>query len=395
MSTFTLSVRVLGQATSLTEYGILCLLAVFPGAMLSTKIGDIIDRYKVKNVFMWSNCVLAVGSAIIFYLIYYETLPKAVIYLAAVVFSILNACVYIGFSHAIPGMVKEEKLSVVNGLGMVANALNAIIVPALCGFILGVLLYDDYSVLAICVTLHISGLLLALVSTSVSSDPSHNNQFGNILTLAFHFHRQRPKFTLMILLCAMLNFALGTFQAIVTPLVLRSYGVDTLGLILSLASTGAICGSILVTVKKNLNVRICMQAPPLLVGLMLIIMGIYPTQSVIMVCSFILVGSIPLTLTSSLTHYQKHVDHNILGKILGFRRMFVASALSLALLLGPLLVDYLITPFTPQYCDANFLLPVIGQCEAIMPFRLVCIVFGIMLIWVMLGIRKEIVRHFN
>jgi MFS family permease len=188
--------------------------------------------------------------------------------------------------------------------------------------------------------------------------------------------KQRPGLLGLLILFASVNFALGFFSALFTPLILSFSTADVLGSTLSVGGIGMVVGSLVMSAwggsKRKIN---SLMGAMFVGGLTLSLAGVRANPWLIGAAAFSFFVGMPIANGSSQAIWQAKVAPDVQGRVFATRSMIATVATPLAYILAGPLADNV---FEPLMSTEGALAGSVGTLIGVGPGRGIGLIFIIM-----------------
>jgi hypothetical protein len=260
------------------------------------------------------------------------------------------------------------------------QAVAQILAPALAAIMVGMIglhgaiLIDVGSYLVAILT-----LLLVRIPRPETSDEGRRSR-GSLVNESLYGWRYiaaRPGLLSLLLFFAVTNFVIGVVMVLMTPMVLSFATSNALGAVLSIAGTGMLVGSIVMSVWGGPRRQVYgVLGAALLMSVCIILAGLRPSTTLIAAAAFGGFFCFPIVAASSQAIWQSKVAPDLQGRVFAIRRMIAWSTLPLAYLVAGPLADRI---FNPLLLHDGPLAGSMGHMIGVGPGR------GIGLVFIILG----------
>jgi MFS family permease len=378
---FALGVYVYQETGSVTQLGLVLLANTLPSLLLAPIAGVLVDRWDRRRVMILSDTGAGLATLGIFLLLLTGSLQIWHIYLAGALSSVFGIFQGPAFMASTTLLVPKQHYGRAAGLTQLGYAIGHILSPALAGFLIltieiqGVILIDFITYLFAITT---------LILIRIPQPPSHappESEESSIFRDAIYglsYLRARSGLLGMLLLFAFVNFTLGLYSALYTPLILSFSTADVLGTILSVSGIGMLIGSLVMSVWGGSKVKIhSLLVSIFLAGIVLSFTGVGINPWIIGASAFLFMFFVPIANSSSQAIWQVKVAADIQGRVFATRRMLASAASPLAYILAGPLADRV---FEPLLNEGGVLAGSVGRVIGVGPGR------GIGLMFILIGI---------
>jgi DHA3 family macrolide efflux protein-like MFS transporter len=346
LTAFALGIWVYQTYHSVTQFGLVLLLATAPTIFLSPLAGALADRWNRRNLMLASDIGAAIGPLGAALLYWTGHLEAWHVYAATALTSVCTTFRWPAYSAAIPQLVPKDELNRANGMVQTSFSVSELVAPLIAGSLLlglvgltGVLLVDFATFLVGIVT-----LVMARVpdlATAREAEPSLWRDAG----YGWVYLRARQGLLSLLFFFALTNLNLGFLQELITPLVLSFSSERALGVIATISGTGMLFGGLLMASGKGPRRLVrAILIGTLLQGVVLMFSGLRPSAVLITAAGFAFLFFFPISTTCSQTLWQRKVAPEVQGRVFAMRQMIAMSSLPVAYLVGGPLSDRLFTP---------------------------------------------------
>lgn len=385
LTSFALGVWVFERTGSPTLFAYIGLFAVLPRVVFSPVAGALIDRLDRRKVMILADAGAGVSTLFVALMLFTGRLELWHIYLSAAASSLCGTFQWPAYSAAVTQLVPSKHLGRANGMNQFGRAAAEIFSPLLAGVLV--------------LTIHLEGVILidvatflfAMLTLSLVRFPRLENQpVGNSLAgfredLVFggqYIFARKGLLNLMFFEIAV-NFIWGMVGALLVPMILSYTTSDQLGAVITIAGTGMLTGSLVMTgwggPKRRIHGVLYFE---LLSGVCFMLMGLRPVFWLTALGAFGAHVTIALVFGSNQTLWQTKIAPESQGRVFAARQMFASLAAPLAYILAGPLAEQV---FDPWMVSGNSLSAQLGQVIGQGAGR------GIGLMFVLMGAAKMIV----
>jgi MFS family permease len=382
LTEFALGVWVYRNSGSATDYAIVAFFIVLPHIVLSPLAGALVDRWDRRWAMVVSDTGSALCTLVMATLLWSGQLQVWQVYLGVLFSSAFAAIQVPAYTALITEMVPRRHLGRANGMAELAWAAGQVIAPLAAGVLMaiisvyGVMLLDAVTFLIGVVT--VVAVPVRVVPRLIEREDTSRASLRKELGYGWAFIAGRPGLMALVLFFFFVNFSMGVFNALFTPLVLSFTSTEVLGTLLSVGSVGLILGGVVMSVWGGPRQRIhgILGMAPVF-GLGLILLGARPWPVLIAVVGFVFFATHPIINGSDHAIWQTKVPLGAQGRVFATRRAIEnASALVAYLVAGPL-ADHV---FEPLMAVGGPLESTVGEVLGTGPGR------GIGLLFVLMGL---------
>ena len=348
LTEFALAVWVFQKTASITQFALIFLLFYLPNIIISPLTGILIDRWNRRYCMILSDLIAGITSFVIMVLVVQQQLEVWHIYLAIIILSLVNGLQLPAYTTSIAQLVDKENLTRANGMVQVATAIVKIITPAIAGFLSGII--------------HLKGILLIDLSTFIFAmitlfrvrfpkfkpAKSKKIRFSNLLKetlFSWNYIARRSNLVKLLIFVAITYFTFSMSEVLFWAFILSFSSSKELGLLLSIGGCGMLLGSLLITIRKGLILRI--QGILFSVQLQGILLIMFSLKTSIVTAAVGIFGYLfvqPIIVSCNLSIWQSKIPFNLQGRVFALQQILERSlAIFAYLIIGPL-VDYLFEP---------------------------------------------------
>lgn len=325
MTAFALGVWVYQRTGSATLFAWIAAAATLPAIVLSPLVGALVDRHDRRRMMIVGDTGAAVATVTLLALLVTDSLAVWHVYPIAAVAATFNAFQYPAFSAATTLLVDRRQLGRAAGLGQVGESAAQILAPLLAGLVVvalglaGVVVFDLATFAVAVVT-----LLLVRVPAPPPAEEDRRPRPSLLreAILGWTFIRERPGLLALLAWFALLNFAVPLGMVLATPLVLSFTDAARLGVVLAVASAGALAGGVLMSAwgGPRKRIRAILGSGPL-VAAGFLLAGLRPSVTMIAAGLFLVLLAMPVVGASSQAIWQSKVPPALQGRVFAVRRM--------------------------------------------------------------------------
>jgi MFS transporter, DHA3 family, macrolide efflux protein len=276
------------------------------------------------------------------------------------------------FSATIPLVVDEERLGNANAIVQMGQGLAQLLAPPAAGILLAlgglptIIVLDGATFL-------ISAALLSTVAIGRPVESEDGEALGTEFREGLRFLRSRSGLFHLMVLFSVSNFLLGMVEVLAAPMILEVTGPTTLGIVLALAGSGMLVGSIVMSTWKGPRALaraalVAMVAQ----GLCVVALGLRPNLVLIAAAGFGIFLAIPVDQTCTLTLFQKKVPQELQGRVFSLSTMLASVSVPFGYLLAGPLADGV---FEPLLARDGALADSVGSIIGVGPGRGIAFLF--------------------
>ncbi len=379
LSEFALGLWVYQRTASVTQFAFVFLFKVLPTLVLSPLAGVLVDRWDRRWTMILSDAGAALSTLAIALLFFTNRLEIWHVCVAAAISSAFGAFQAPAYLATMSLLVPRKEIGRANGMAQVAQAASEILAPALAGVLVvtiqirGVILIDFATFLFAVLTLLVVRLpRLDHQPRSRVAEPSVLHE----LAYGWTYITSRPGLVGLLAFFAVIYFLGGMIGALIVPMILDFASADTLGVVLSVAGSGLLIGSVALSAWGGPRQRIQgMLGFALPFGLCLLLMGVRASAPLIALSALGAHFAIPFVSGLNQAIWQSKVAPQVQGRVFATRQMIVRAAQPLAFLIAGPLADRV---FEPLLTPTGLLAGSVGQLIGVGKGRGIGLLFVIM-----------------
>jgi DHA3 family macrolide efflux protein-like MFS transporter len=345
---FGLGVWVYEHTGSVTQFAVTILATALPSLVVAPLAGAFVDRHDRRTLMITADVGAGLCTMLLALLFITGQLRLWNICAIMAVVSILNVLRNLAFSTLITLLVPKESFGKANGRVQLGPAAAQIASPLLAGALLGVvglpgLLLIDFTTF----TFALGTLLAAHVPRPV---PGPRRE-GGLKALAreaaygWSYIAERPGLMRLLAFFAVFNFNVAFSVVLFTPLLLSITSVGVVGVVASVAGSGLLLGSILMSFWGGPKRRVHgILGFGLVVALGMMAAGAGPSVPLIAAANFAILFSAPIVNGCSQALWQSKTAPDVQGRVFAVRMMVAWSTTPLAYLVAGPLSDKVLGP---------------------------------------------------
>jgi DHA3 family macrolide efflux protein-like MFS transporter len=382
LSGFALGLWVYQRTGSVTQFALISLSVVLPTLLLSPLAGALVDRWDRRWVMILSDAGAGLSTLMVAFLLLSGHLEVWHIYLAAAVSSAFGAFQSPAYLAVIGLLVPKQHLGRTGGMVQIGQAVSDILAPALAGLLVmtiqiwGVILIDFATFAFAVFTL----LWVRVPRPEIVADETiTNNSLLHEVAQGWTYIVARPGLLGLLVYLAVVNSFLGGMVGpLITPMVLSFASTSVLGVVISVAGSGMLIGSLVMSTWGGPKRRIAgVLGFELIAGLFILLIGLRPSALLVAAGAFGAHFAIPFVRGANLAIWQSKVTPHLQGRVFAAQRMIVSSATPLAFIAAGPLADGV---FDPLLAEGGLLAASVGPVVGVGAGR------GIGLLFIVLGI---------
>jgi MFS family permease len=358
MTSFALSLWVYQQSGSITQFALINVFAILPHLLLSPLAGAVIDRSSRRLILILSDSLAACSTIFLAVLFFTDQIAIWHIFLAVSLNAAAGSFQWPAFMASMTLLVSKGQLGRANGMLQFNRAAAEIFSPMLAGVLIsqinifGILMIDLATFLAAVITLSMARIPQPI--RQVREKPVPRNTFWQDCKSGFHFIHGQSGLRWLVGFTALSNFFWGMVGALLVPMILEFAAPDQVGLILSTAGVGLLCGSLLMSSwggsQRKIKGALIFEA---LSAVGFILMGARPWVWMIAAGAFCAHFTIAIVQGSVMAIWQLKVPAEAQGRVFAAQQMITRSMAPLALLCAGPLADGVIKPLLSSTPNLN------------------------------------------
>jgi len=340
LTSFSLGVWVFERTGSPTQFALIGLFAVLPRVVFSPIAGAFVDRLDRRKVMILADAGAGLSTLFIAALLFGDRLELWQIYLAAAISSFFGTFQWPAYTATVTQLVPKKHLGRANGMNQFGRAAAEIFAPLLAGVLVltiqleGVILIDVATFIFAMLTL----FLVRFPRLKIEPPKDKLATFKADLAFGWKYIVARKGLLNLLFFQSTVNFIWGMLGALIVPMILSFTTSDKLGSIITIAGTGLLTGSLLMTVWGGPKRRIIgILFFEMLSGFCFVLMGLRPEFFLVALGAFGAHITIAIVFGSNQALWQTKVEPENQGRVFATQQMFASIAAPLAYLLaGPL-----------------------------------------------------------
>ncbi|NDJ78610.1 MAG: MFS transporter [Chloroflexi bacterium] len=362
LTMFALGVWVYEQSEAVTPYALVWLAASLPQVLLAPVAGALVDRWDRRWVMILSDCGAGLSTLAIALLLFAGDLSTGPIYAAVLIAALFSVFQWPAYSAATTLLVPKEHYARASGMVEMAQGIGMLVAPLIAGLLmklagLKLVLLIDFTTFAFAV-----GTLLVVrfpQPTASAEGEKARKSLWRELIFGWSYVAARRGLLALLVLFAVNNLFTGIATAVVVPMLLAFTSEATLGTVMTLGSSGAIVGSIVIGVWGGPQRRVRgVMGFGVLFGLGMMLMGLRPSAVLITLALGLMMGCMPIISACSQAIWQSKVEPDVQGRVFAVRSMISSASLPVAYLVAGPLADVV---FEPLLVDGGVLADSVGR----------------------------------
>lgn len=378
---FALGVWIFQQTGSATQYGLMILAVSLPGILLSPMAGVLVDRWDRRWTMILSDTGAGLCTVLIWWLLVSNHIVLWQIYVILALSSIFSALQWPAYSASTTVLVPKSHFGRATGMIQLGEGIAQVIAPAIAGTLLAILhiegvIFIDFATFLFAVFT----LLLVRIPKppKTQEGEASKGSFWQEVAYGWRFIRTRPGLLGMLLFFAGVNLTEGIVIVLIVPLVLGFADEITLGIVMSVAGSGALVGAVAMSIwgePKKLVTQGVLGAT-MVRGIILLFGGLKPNAVLVAAAAFVFLFSFQIMIASSQVLWMRKVPPDVQGRVFATRRMIAWISTPIAYLIAGPLADAI---FEPLLKANGYLAPTVGKIIGVGPGR------GIGFLFIVLG----------
>ena len=304
MTGFALGVWIYQQTGSATSFALTLLFNMLPKALVAPFAGIIADRYDRRKIMITTDIIAGFATMISAVLFLTGNLSIGHIYLLTAVNASASALQSPAFGAAVTQLVPKDQFGRANGLLQLGEGIGLVLAPVMAGVLIGlfglgsVLLFDMVTFLFV-----VSILILVRfpeIHQAKGQIKESKDTWIYQLCQAVKYLWVRPGLLGLVLVFTLVNFFVGTAEAVLTPMVLSFTTPENLGLILTTGGVGMLIGSLLVSFYGDHQRKIyAVFGAYALLGVSVLVAGLRSSVALVGTAVFLAFFFLPTVMSSS------------------------------------------------------------------------------------------------
>ncbi len=366
---FGLSIWVFLETGSVTSLAMVLLASNLPRILLSPVAGALVDRWDRRWAMILSDAGSGVGTIIIFVLFLNDAASITALIVVGAFSSVFQAFQWPAYQASISLLVPKESYQRASGMVQMAEAISQLIAPLLAAVaivglgVTGLVLID-----VVTFTFAIVTLLVVRFPRPPKSEVGEESK-GSLwqeTLFGFKYIFARHGLFALLMFFAAVNFAFGFLGPMLIAFMLSVGSETTLGLTVTIGSTGMLVGSIVAATWAEAEHKVKgILLASMVLGTVMITMG-WTTSLVIIVASmWIGMFSVPILGAMSQAIWMVKVEPDVQGRVFAVRGMLAQLTSPLALLVAGPLADRVFVPLMTESSGlGDFLQSLMGSGTA-------------------------------
>jgi len=348
LTKFALGVWVYERTGSVTQFALISVFARLPAILLFPVAGALIDRWNRRWAMILSDSGAGLSTVAVALLLVTGRLEIWHIYLAVAVSSAFSAFQWPAYTAATTLLVPKQQMGRASGMIQLGEAAAQFLSPMLAAGLLSVIKLQGIILADFATFLFSLATLLSIRFPDAKTNTVREAGAQSLqreIAYGWTYITARPGLLGLLIFIAVSNLALGIAQVLFAPLILSFASVTVLGTVQSIACSGMVVGSILMTVWGGPKRRMYgVLGFELLLGLGIFLLGLRASIPLIIVAGFGAYFSVAIFLACTQAIWQTKVAPEVQGRVFAVRRAIGWSSYPLAALVAGPLADRIFEP---------------------------------------------------
>jgi MFS family permease len=390
VSRLALGIWLFQRTGAVTDFALVALCDALPVLLLLPFTGVVADRYDRRRVMLWADSAAALCTLGMAGLLLSGHFQPWHLYLTVIAGASASALQSPAWSAAISQLVPPARLSRAVGMVQVSEGMTDILAPTLAGGLLAVggmmaaLVFDFASFLAG------MGLLLLVRFPAVPRAEAEGRPgpAWREAVRGWEYVAARRGLVGLLALSSLVTVILCAMEVLVPPMLLAHTSPAVMGMVMSVAGVGALCGSVAMSTWSGPRRKMDgVLGAGALMGLALMGAGLGGSVAVMAVAGWVAMFCMPVVWSCAHAVWQLQIPAELQGRAFGLRRMVgEATAVVVFFGAGPL-VDRVLEPLlAPRGVLAGRVGSVLGVSRGV---GLLLFLLGLSLLTVMAVVRAR------
>ena len=348
LSGFALGVYLFQLTGAATQLALSMVAGSVPHLLLLPFAGTLVDRWDRRTVLILSDSGAALVTLGLWALLATGSLQVWHVYAGNAISSALAAFqrpAYMGLPSL---LVPSEQYGRVSGMMQLAEAASQIVAPLIAGFLVLAIHVQGVFLVDLGTFLFAMAMFLFVRIPNPAEAQGSGVQRPSLLreaSFGWRYVMARRGLLGMVTLFAIVNFSLGFYSALFTPLVLSHHGTEVLGTLFSLSGVAMLVGSLVMSVWGGTRRKIYTMAAGIsLASLGIALAGLRPGVLTIGAGNMLLFVAVPFANAASQAIWLAKVPSEVQGRVFAVRMMIASAITPLAYLLAGPLADRVAEP---------------------------------------------------
>ncbi|MEM1205715.1 MAG: MFS transporter [Acidobacteriota bacterium] len=370
LTNFALSIWVLRQTESVTQYTIIAVIAALPAFFAAPLAGALVDRWDRRTVLIVTDLAAGLTTLAIASLYYFDMLQIWHIYLSVIINAFFATFQGPAFIASLTMIVPRSQFGRVNGLLQFGQAGTTIAAPALGGLLYltiglwGVMLIDVVSFVF---------AVVSLLLVKIPNPPKRPRPAGERPSLfkeaaqGWLFIKERPALLHLLLYFAAINLVTSMCGIAIVPMVLRMSSEAGAGTVMGAVGVGMLIGASYMTATGGPKLKINgVLGGGFLFTFFIILAAIKPWVALVAVAVVLWHANIPIINGCSTVIWQTKTPPELQGRVFAMRGMIARFTVPIGDFSAGPLSDFV---FEPAMAEGGALAPIFGPIIGTGPGR--------------------------
>jgi DHA3 family macrolide efflux protein-like MFS transporter len=347
LSSFALGVYIYNRSGHATQLALSMVAASVPNLLLLPFAGALVDRWDRRRVLVLSDTGAALVTLTLWVLLATGRLDVWQVYVGNAVSSALGAFQRPAYMAVPSLLVPKEQFGRVGGLMQLSEAASVVVAPLAAGFLIAAIRIEGVFLVDFVTFLFAVATLLAVRIPNPDQQPGAADRSSLLREAAsgWVYLRVRQGLLGMLTLFAIVNFALGFYSALFTPLVLSRFGAEALGSLLSVSGLAMLAGSVAMSAWGGSRRKIYTVLGAIsLSGLGMGVVGLRPNVLLMGAGNLFFFAMVPIANAASQAIWLAKVAPEVQGRVFAARMMIGSAITPLAYLAAGPLADRVAEP---------------------------------------------------
>lgn len=361
MTSFGIGAYIFEKTDSAFIKSMISLVAFLPTIIAGPFAGALADRFDRRKLMVLGDGLSTIGILLVLYAIYFADsniyLIGAGVFLSALFSSIIEPAT----KATVSDMLDKEDYTKASGLLQLAESARFLVAPVLCAIIMArgglgaVLLFD---ILTIFTTVG-AVLYIAKGLTRSGNDSANKLADKQSLRQGFEGINNNAGIRMLVLFMIVLTFMVGTIQELSTPLVLSFSKLETLSLMITIASLGMVVSSIFIGALEMKGSKIVIfSVAAFAAGLAMVGFGALENILSLTLFGFLFFATLPFMNSIADFFVRVNIPNNLHGRVFGIIGTVSQLGYLLAFALSGVLSDFV---FRPLLIEGGALAGTVGR----------------------------------
>jgi DHA3 family macrolide efflux protein-like MFS transporter len=363
---FGLSIWVFLETGSVTSLAMVLLASSLPRILMSPVAGALVDRWDRRWAMILSDAGSGIGTIVIFILFLNDSASVTALVVVGAFSSVFQAFQWPAYLASITLLVRKENYQRASGMVQMAEAISQLVSPLLAAVaivwlgVTGLVLID-----VITFSFAIVTLLVVRFPRPPKSDIGEESK-GSLWTetlFGFKYIYARHGLFALLMFFAAVNFAFGFFGPMLIPFMLSVGSETTLGLSVTIGSTGMLVGSVVASTWTGTPHKVRgILFSSVVLGTTIIALGWTSWIVVIVASMWVGMFSVPILGAMSQAIWMAKVEADVQGRVFAVRGMLAQMTGPLALIVAGPLADKVFVPLMTESSGlGDFLQSIMGS----------------------------------